>query len=133
MTFSLDSVPSNGPYGSAMTMLTITENVLDETLAGDLPVLVAFTAKWCGPCHMYAPILEELANDRRDSLLVVARDSDDNLEAARRFEVLSVPTVRVFVDGQPIRRLVGARPKSRLAREVDDALDGALGAVGSAN
>ncbi|HEX3425221.1 MAG TPA: thioredoxin domain-containing protein [Acidimicrobiales bacterium] len=116
-----------------MTMLTITENVLDETLAGDLPVLVAFTAEWCGPCHMYAPVLEELATERRESLRVVALDSDDNLEAARRFEVMSVPTVIVFIDGQPVRRLVGARPKSRLARDVDEALDGQLGAVATAN
>jgi len=101
-----------------MSLLAIHEDTLDETLAGPLPVLVQFSAQWCGPCHMLTPTLAQIAAEQRDRLSVVMLDVDDNLAAARRFEVLSVPTLILFVDGLPTLRLVGARGKAQLMREL---------------
>jgi thioredoxin len=101
-----------------MSLIAIHEDTLDETLAGPLPVLVEFSAGWCGPCHMLAATLASIASEQRDRLSVVTLDVDDNLTAARRFEVLSVPTLILFVDGQPALRLVGARGKAQLLREL---------------
>lgn len=90
----------------------------DEVLRSELPVLLEFTAPWCRPCRTIEPILEELAVEHADRLRVVALDVDDNLGVPSRYGVLTVPTVILFVGGEPRVTLLGANPKRRYAAAI---------------
>jgi thioredoxin 1 len=81
-------------------------------------VLVEFTAQWCPPCRALAPILAEVAIEQAARLTVLALDVDDNPALAERYGVMSFPTLILFRDGQPVKQLIGARPKSALLREL---------------
>ncbi|WTQ62259.1 thioredoxin [Streptomyces sp. NBC_00158] len=85
------------------------------------PVLVEFTADWCGPCRQLAPVLSAVAAERADHLKVVQIDADSNPATVTRYGVLSMPTMLLFRDGEPVRQIVGARPKRRLLQELDEA------------
>ncbi|WP_326565502.1 thioredoxin [Amycolatopsis rhabdoformis] len=96
----------------------------DATFAADVleherPVLVEFGAQWCPPCRMIAPVLAEIAAERADSLTVREIDTDANPETARRYQVMSLPTLIVFRSGEPVATFVGARTKARLLAELD--------------
>ena len=102
---------------------SLSDSTFAETvLAADEPVLVDFTAEWCGPCKMIAPILEELSVEQAGRFKVVSIDVDANPETTRRYDVMSMPTLILFKDGEPQRRLVGARGKQRLLDELADVL-----------
>jgi thioredoxin 1 len=104
-------------------MNELTDSTFDEFVAGaDLPVLVEFSAAWCGPCKMLAPILHQLAAEQAGRLLVGEIDVDKNPETQRRYGVMSMPTMVLFVNGQEERRLVGARGKAHLLQELADHL-----------
>ena len=111
-----------------MPLTTTIESITDDAFAAEVleaagPVLVDFTAAWCPPCRVMKPVLAELAAERPD-LRIVQVDVDANQRTAAAYGVLSMPTFMLFRGGQPIAQLVGARPKSRLARELDGALEG---------
>jgi len=91
-----------------------------EVLSSDKPVLVDFWATWCGPCKMVAPVLEEIAAERAGQLTIAKLDVDANPETARDFQVVSIPTLILFKDGQPVKRIVGAKGKAALLRELSD-------------
>ncbi|MFF6776138.1 thioredoxin [Streptomyces sp. NPDC012637] len=91
-----------------------------EVLGADLPVLVEFTADWCGPCRQLAPVLSAVAEEEAGRLKVVQIDADTNPETVTRYGVLSMPTLMVFRAGEPVRSMVGARPKRRLLEELSD-------------
>ncbi|MFI1099319.1 thioredoxin [Streptomyces melanogenes] len=93
-----------------------------EVLAADLPVLVEFTAEWCGPCRQLAPVLSQIAFEEGDRLKVVQLDVDKDPETTLRYGVLSMPTLMVFRAGEPVKSMVGARPKRRLMQELEDVL-----------
>ncbi|MEU9900848.1 thioredoxin [Streptomyces phaeochromogenes] len=93
-----------------------------EVIGADLPVLVEFTADWCPPCRQIAPVLSAVAAEERDRLKVVQLDVDTNPETTNAYGVLSMPTLIVFRDGQPVKSMVGARPKRRLLEELADVL-----------
>ncbi|UJA10556.1 thioredoxin [Streptomyces collinus] len=93
-----------------------------EVIGAGLPVLVQFTADWCGPCRQLAPVLRDIAAEKADRLKVVQLDVDRNPETTVAYGVLSTPTLMVFHDGEPVRSMVGARPKRRLLEELDDLL-----------
>lgn len=89
----------------------------DEVLSSDKPVLVDFWAEWCGPCRMVSPIVDQIA-DEQDNLKVVKINIDENPAAPRQYGVMSIPTLLVFKDGEPAKRIVGARPKGALLTEL---------------
>jgi thioredoxin 1 len=94
------------------------ETFAQEVLAHEGAVLVDFWAQWCPPCHMIAPVLAEIARDHAESLAIRKLNADDNPLTAARYGVLALPTLILFVDGQPTRTLVGARPKRKLLAEL---------------
>jgi thioredoxin 1 len=92
-----------------------------EVIESETPVLVDFWAPWCGPCRVVAPVLEEIANER-DDLRIVKLNVDDNQQTAANFEVLSIPTLILFKQGQVAKKVIGAYPKKRLEAELEPAL-----------
>src|SRR3954468_23514384 len=101
----------------------VTDATFDtEVLKSAKPVLVEFTAVWCGPCRTLAPILEAIATEESERLDVVAIDVDENPTTTVKYGVMSMPTMMLFRDGEPVRSIVGARPKSRLLSDLSDAL-----------
>jgi thioredoxin 1 len=96
-------------------------NFQAEVLESDQPVLVDFWAPWCGPCRVIAPHLEEIASER-DDLRIVKLNTDENQETAARFDVLSIPTLILFRNGEVAHKIIGALPKRRLVSEIEPAL-----------
>ncbi|BBX19420.1 thioredoxin [Mycolicibacterium duvalii] len=104
------------------TVTVTDDSFADDVLASGNPVLVDFWATWCGPCKMVAPVLEEIAAEKADVLRVAKLDVDENPATARDFQVVSIPTMILFKDGQPVKRIVGAKGKAALLREIGDVL-----------
>ena len=98
-----------------------TDTTFEElVLNNDKPVVVDFWATWCGPCKMVAPVLEEIAAEKSGSLRVVKLDVDANPGTARDFQVVSIPTMILFKNGEAVKRIVGAKGKAALLRELAD-------------
>lgn len=104
----------------AKGVAAVTDTDFDaEVLGADRPVLVEFTADWCGPCRQLAPVLSAVAEEEKARLKVVQIDADTNPETVTRYGVLSMPTLMVFEGGEPVKSMVGARPKRRLLQELE--------------
>ncbi|GAA2791740.1 thioredoxin [Kribbella solani] len=101
----------------------VDEATFDEVvLRSDKPVLVDFWAEWCPPCHQIAPVLAQIGAERNDQLTVVKLNADEHPAIAARYRVMAMPTLILFHHGEMIWAVVGARPKARLLKELDDAL-----------
>lgn len=101
----------------------LTDATFAETIsAADKPVLVDFTAAWCGPCKMISPILDELSVEQADKLQIAKIDVDANPQTTLQYDVMSMPTLILFRDGVPQRKLVGARGKQHLLEDLADVI-----------
>ena len=104
-------------------IVTLSSSTFDETVgASSKPIIVDFWAEWCGPCKTIAPILAEIAGEKADSLTVAKLNVDDNPDLAMRFNVMSIPTLLIFKDGEVQKRLVGAKSKAALLEELSEFL-----------
>jgi thioredoxin 1 len=102
--------------GTGITALT--DHTFDEEIGGaDVTVVVDFWAEWCGPCRMVAPVLEEIAAEHEGRIRIAKLNVDDAPEIARRYEIMSIPTLLVFKDGVLKKRLIGAKGKGQLLNE----------------
>jgi thioredoxin 1 len=101
-----------------MTKVVTDKTFQAEVLDSSKPVVVDYWAEWCGPCRMVAPVLEEIANEHGDKLDVVKLNIDENPEVAQRYQIMAIPTMNVFKDGEVVKQIVGAKPKSALLREL---------------
>jgi thioredoxin 1 len=103
--------------------VAVTDSNFDEiVLKSANPVLVDFWATWCRPCQMVAPILEELTSEYTGKLTIAKLDVDQNQQIAQKYHVMSIPTMIVFKQGQPVANIVGFKPKDKLKQELDAAL-----------
>ncbi len=93
-----------------------------EVMKASELVMVDFWAVWCGPCQMVAPIVDELAQEYTGKLKVRKLNTDENPEVAGRYQVMSIPTILFFKNGQPVEKLVGARPKRQFKEVIDSLL-----------
>ena len=91
----------------------------ERVLNADKPVLVDFWAEWCVPCHMVSPVVEEIGRDKGDDLQVAKLNIDENPDITRKYGVMSIPTLMLFKDGEEAARVVGARGKDALLKEID--------------
>lgn len=95
----------------------------DSVLATkNTPVMVDFWATWCGPCRMVAPVIEQVAEEYEGRAIVGKVDVDECGDLAMRYGVMSIPTVMVFINGQPVAKQIGAAPKTTYAAMLDQAL-----------
>ncbi|MFB5677065.1 thioredoxin [Paenibacillus terreus] len=97
-----------------MAIVNVSDQSFNTEVEGQGTVLVDFWAPWCGPCKMLAPILEELSTEVGDDLKIAKVNVDENPESASRFGVMSIPTLIVFKDGQPVDKVVGLNSKEAL-------------------
>ncbi len=104
------------------TVTVSDDSFADDVLGSNAPVLVDFWAAWCGPCKMVAPVLEEIATEKAGRLRVVKLDVEANPVTAQEFGVVSIPTMILFKDGKPVKRIVGAKGKAALLRELADVI-----------
>lgn len=103
-----------------MAHVTITkDNFASEVEQSDKPVLVDFWAAWCGPCKMVEPIVDELATDYEGKITVGKLNIDEEPEISSKFGVMSIPTLLLFKDGQPVETVIGVQPKPALVAMID--------------
>lgn len=94
----------------------------DQVLGSDKPVLVDFWATWCGPCKQIAPVLDEIAAEHSDKLTIAKLDADSNPGTMRDYQVMSIPTLILFKDGEPVKQIVGAKPKAALLSDLSEVI-----------
>ena len=105
-------------------ILTLTDATFDESIgAADTPILIDFWAEWCGPCKMISPVLEDIAKEHGARIQIAKLNVDDNPNVARRYDVMSIPTLLVIADGEVKKRLVGAKGKPQLLEELSEFID----------
>jgi len=91
----------------------------DTVLGSDTPVLVDFWAEWCVPCHMVSPVVEEIGTEKGDHLKVAKINIDENPDATRQYGVMSIPSLILFKGGEEVARVIGAKPKDAILKDLD--------------
>lgn len=106
-----------------MALLDITDKNFDkEVLQSKIPVLVDFWAEWCMPCRVVSPIIEELGTEYNGKIKVAKINVDDNSETAAKYSVMSIPSIFIFKNGQPVKTMVGAQGKESFKKEIEEVL-----------
>ena len=100
--------------------VTLTDQNFEEEVikSNSLPVLVDFWAPWCGPCKMLGPIIEELAKDFKEKIKIGKLNVDENLETAGKYEVLGIPSLKFFKNGEIVGEMMGVQPKEILVEKI---------------
>jgi thioredoxin 1 len=97
----------------------VTDETFDtEVLQSSKPVVVDYWAEWCGPCKMVSPVLEEIAEEHSDKINVVKLNIDENPTVSQKYQIMAIPTMNVFQNGEVVKQIVGAKPKAALLREL---------------
>ena len=97
-------------------------NFATEVLASEKPIMVDFWAEWCGPCRAVSPILVQIASEHADKIDVVKLNVDDNPETAMKYQVTSIPTMKIFRGGEVVKTVIGAKPKPALESDLAEFL-----------
>ena len=100
--------------------MIITDLNFDETIKSNTLILVDFWAEWCGPCRAVGPILEEISNEYGSKIKIVKLNTDEEGSIAMKYGINSIPTMNVFVGGQVVKSIVGARPKPMILKELSE-------------
>lgn len=112
-------MPTSTTSAPVSPVATVTDATFDdEVLRSDRPVIVDFWAEWCPPCRAISPILEQLASEHPHTLKVVKVNADENMISAQTYRALALPTMKVFVGGEVVKTIVGAKPKRALEAEL---------------
>jgi thioredoxin 1 len=98
------------------------QNFATEVLGSDKPIMVDFWAEWCGPCRAVSPILDQIATEHSDKIDVVKLNVDDNPETAMKYQITSIPTMKVFKGGEVVKTVIGAKPKPALEADLQEFL-----------
>ena len=103
-------------------VLQITDATLDKVLKTDKPVVIDFWAEWCSPCRMVAPIIEQLAEEYKDNVIVGKIDVDENNEATTKYGIRNIPTILFIKNGQVVDKIVGAADKRLFVDKINKLL-----------
>jgi len=98
------------------------QNFATEVLASEKPIMVDFWAEWCGPCRAVSPILDQIASEHADKIDVVKLNVDNNPETAMKYQVTSIPTMKIFRGGEVVKTVIGAKPKPALEADLAEFL-----------
>jgi len=98
------------------------QNFATEVLASEKPIMVDFWAEWCGPCRAVSPILDQIASEHADKIDVVKLNVDNNPETAMKYQVTSIPTMKIFRGGEVVKTVIGAKPKPALESDLAEFL-----------
>lgn len=104
-----------------MAVLNITEeNFENEVLKSNVPVIIDFYADWCGPCKMMSPIVDEIAEELKEKVKVGKINSDDNMNLAEKYGIMSIPTILVIKEGSVVKTFVGVTDKTTIINEINN-------------